>query len=49
MAYRGFDITDKVCLVTGGTSGIGKAVALALVEARVDRDGRIAEQLREPD
>src|SRR5262245_25252481 len=33
MAYSGFDITNKVCLVTGGTSGIGKAVALAMVEA----------------
>ena len=33
MAYNGFDITNKSCLVVGGTSGIGKAVALALVES----------------
>jgi len=33
MPYSGFDITDKSCLVVGGTSGIGKAVALALVES----------------
>ncbi|CAN5698821.1 2-dehydro-3-deoxy-D-gluconate 5-dehydrogenase KduD [soil metagenome] len=33
MAYNGFDITNKVCLVVGGTSGIGKAVALALVQS----------------
>ena len=24
MAYSGFDISGKVCLVTGGTSGIGR-------------------------
>jgi NAD(P)-dependent dehydrogenase (short-subunit alcohol dehydrogenase family) len=33
MPYSGFDITDKSCLVVGGTSGIGRAVALALVES----------------
>ena len=33
MAYNGFDITNQSCLVVGGTSGIGKAVALALVQS----------------
>src|SRR5262245_4919126 len=33
MAYSGFDITNHSCLVVGGTSGIGKAVSLALVQA----------------
>jgi len=33
MAYHGFDITGKSCLVTGGTSGIGRAIALGLAAA----------------
>jgi NAD(P)-dependent dehydrogenase (short-subunit alcohol dehydrogenase family) len=33
MAYPGFDISNKICLVTGGTSGIGRAIALALAQA----------------
>jgi NAD(P)-dependent dehydrogenase (short-subunit alcohol dehydrogenase family) len=33
MAYKGFDIAGKICLVTGGTSGLGKAIALGLVQA----------------
>jgi NAD(P)-dependent dehydrogenase (short-subunit alcohol dehydrogenase family) len=37
MSYDGFDIGSKVCLVTGGTSGIGRAIALgfAIAGARV--------------
>lgn len=33
MAYNGFDISGKVVLVTGGTSGIGREIALGCAHA----------------
>ena len=32
MAYAGFDISGKICLVTGGTSGIGRAIGLGFAQ-----------------
>jgi NAD(P)-dependent dehydrogenase (short-subunit alcohol dehydrogenase family) len=33
MAYSGFDITNKVVLITGGTSGIGREIAIGCASA----------------
>src|SRR6202171_6749181 len=36
MSFPGLDLTDRTAVVIGATSGIGKAIALALADAGAD-------------
>ncbi|MGB9510281.1 MAG: SDR family NAD(P)-dependent oxidoreductase, partial [Candidatus Acidiferrum sp.] len=36
MNYKGFDLDGRVAVVIGGTSGIGRTIALGLAEAGAD-------------
>lgn len=49
MAVKGLDVSGKVAVVVGGTSGIGRALALGLAEAGADvvPSSRRIEQVRE--
>lgn len=49
MAIKGVDVSNKVAVVVGGTSGIGKALALGLAEAGADvvASSRRVEQVEE--
>ena len=49
MAIKGLDVAGKIAVVVGGTSGIGRALALGLAEAGADvvASSRRAEQVKE--
>ncbi len=49
MSYRAFDLTGRVAVVIGGTSGIGRAISRGLAEAGADvvPTSRRAEQVAE--
>jgi len=36
MKYKGFDLTGRVAVVVGGTSGIGQTIGIGLAEAGAD-------------
>ena len=49
MAYRDLDLTGKTAVVVGGSSGIGRAIALGLAEAGADviPTGRSGDKVKE--
>ena len=49
MGYKGLDLTGRVAVVVGGTSGIGRAIGLGLAEAGADviATGRRSELVNE--
>jgi NAD(P)-dependent dehydrogenase (short-subunit alcohol dehydrogenase family) len=53
MSYSGFDLSGKVAVVVGGTSGIGRVIGVALAQAGADvvptarRKNMVAEAVRE--
>jgi len=49
MAYRGLDLKGRTAVVVGGTSGIGRAIAMGLANAGADvvASGRRPDQVRQ--
>ena len=46
MAYRPLDLTGKVAVVTGGTSGIGRAQACQVMPRASGKDGLVGSVIK---